>query len=151
MVELLLTLACFLGADVAKSQSDHVMKSLNGEWAAISFEAGGQSTSTLGAGWKVIIRGNRISIKFGRCDLAGDLVLGLDGKHRTLAVKRSTGTVVVDGKAQGEFAQGQMDVAGLYKLERGRLVVCYRFGAIPPSSFQTNQPDTMLQVFERVK
>jgi hypothetical protein len=152
MTEVLLMLACLLGGDAAKGYAaDQEMTSLDGEWTAISFEACGQSTSTVGAGWKVSLKGNRISIKFGWIDLAGDLVLGLDGKHQTLMVKRSTGKVVAEGNKQGDFAQGQMDVAGVYRLERGKLIVCYRFGTNPPSSFQTNQTDAMLQIFQRVR
>jgi uncharacterized protein (TIGR03067 family) len=132
-----------LGADAPQAQADKELDRLQGEWGAISFEANGDSASTANAGWKVIVKGRKVSVRFGAVSFDGNLVLGSTGQRRRLdVVEIKWGETPV-----------RMELSGIYKLEQATLTVCYRFGTqAPPSEFRTAMgADTMIQVFKQTK
>jgi uncharacterized protein (TIGR03067 family) len=131
---------CLIGSD---ARADKEPKNLQGEWATATFEANGESVPTKKAGWKVIVQGPKVSVKFGMISFTGSLAVDSSSNPKKLDL---TGT-------NWEGSTGAWDVIGIYKLEGSRLTVCYRLGsAIRPSEFRT-QPgsDLMIQVFERIK
>jgi hypothetical protein len=75
-----------IGADAPQAQADKELDRLQGEWGAISFEANGDSASTANAGWKVIVKGRKVSVRFGAVSFDGNLVLSSAGQQRRLDV-----------------------------------------------------------------
>jgi uncharacterized protein (TIGR03067 family) len=132
-----------IGADAPQVQADKELDSLQGEWHAVTFEANGESVSTAKAGWKVIVNGRKVSVRFGAVSFEGNLVLGTAGKERRLDVVETR---------WGETPV-QMQLTGIYKLEQGKLTVCDRFGSqAPPAEFRTTSGSpTMIQVFKQTK
>ena len=142
-IYILLFAACTVSAGAYPGKVDEELDNLQGEWSAVSFEANADSVSTVNAGWKVIVKGKRISVRFGAVSFEGNLVLGSAGKQRSLEI--------VETK-WGE-TPAKTEVSGIYKLERGRLTVCCHFGTqAPPSEFRTlGGAGTMLLVLKQNK
>jgi uncharacterized protein (TIGR03067 family) len=143
-ITLVLLTVLAIGAD-AKPQRppDKELNELQGEWTGVSFEANGKLVSTAKAGWNVTVKGEQVAVHFGVVPFDGRLVVGSVGDQKTLdIVETKSGKNPV-----------RMEITGIYKLERDRLTICYRFGTKrPPSEFRTNGPsDTMIQVFARTK
>jgi uncharacterized protein (TIGR03067 family) len=131
-----------IGADAPRGQPDKDLDRLQGEWSGVTLEANGASVSTANAGWKIIIKGTKISVRFGAVAFEGKLVLGSAGQQRLDVIEIKWGENRV-----------QMRVSGIYKLEEAKLTVCYRLKAeAPPTEFRTTAgADTMIQVFRRTK
>jgi uncharacterized protein (TIGR03067 family) len=127
----------FVVAGAAKGRADKELESLQGDWAAVSFEANGQAVCVAQAGWRAIIKRSRVSVRCGWVSFDGDLVLDPSGKQRALDITGTTGLV---------------DIAAIYRLEGNKLTVSFRFGTTRPSEFRT-QPtvETMILIFERAK
>jgi uncharacterized protein (TIGR03067 family) len=140
---LLLLVILAIGADAPQHQADKELADLQGEWTAVSFEANGDSVSTANAGWKIIVKGKTILVRFGAVSFDGKLVLDSAGQPKQLDIIET----------KWGQAPAKMDISGIYKLEQGRLTVCYRFGSqTPPSEFRTAiGTNTMIQVFKQTK
>lgn len=122
------------------------LEQLQGEWVAVSFEANGEAVPADKAGWHVIIKGEKVSIRFGMLRYEGVLVVSGERGNPRLDVTQTTG--------EGAVA-GSMDTMGIYKLHKDELTVCYRFttiGGKRPTAFETGRgSDAMMQVFKRSK
>ena len=140
---LLLLVIVATGADAPQHQADRELASLQGEWTAVSFEANGDSVSTANAGWKITVKGKMILVRFGAVSFDGKLVLDSAGQSKKLEIIET----------KSVQAPVKMEVSGIYKLEQGRLTVCYYFGSqTHPSEFRTAiGTNTMIQVFKQTK
>ncbi len=138
---LLLLVIVATGADAPQRPAEKELADLEGEWTAVSFEANGDSVSTANAGWKIIVKGKMILVRFGAVSFDGKLVLDPASQPKQLDI------------IETKWGQSpvKMEVSGIYKLEQGRLTVCYRFGSqTHPSEFRTTiGTNTMIQVFKQ--
>lgn len=145
-VLVLVSMAGLLAVDDPKRDVGKKLDQLQGEWGAVSFEANGEAVPTDKVGWHVAIKGNKVSIRFGVLRFEGDLVVADAREDQRLDVTRTGGEGI---------GTGSMDTIGIYKLEKDKLTVCYRFriGEVNrPTAFNTHsQPDAMMQVFKRSK
>ena len=99
--------------------------------------------STANAGWKIIVKGKTILVRFGAASFDGKLLLDSADQPKKLdIIETKSGQAPV-----------KMEVSGIYRLEQGRLTVCYRFGSqTHPSEFRTGiGTNTMIQVFKRAR
>jgi uncharacterized protein (TIGR03067 family) len=139
-------------ADDLKGRAVKELESLQGEWAAVSFEANGEAVPVAQAAWKAVVTGSRVSVRFGLVSLDGNLVLDVGGKQPAFDITKTTGQVHWPPVTGLDFAPGSLDIATIYKREGNRLTVCFRFGKTRPSEFRTRSAvDTMILIFERGK
>jgi uncharacterized protein (TIGR03067 family) len=145
-VLVLVSMAGLLAVDDPKGEARKKQEQLQGEWVAVSFEANGEAVPTDKAGWRVIIKGEKVSIRFGMVRYEGNLVVAGGRENPRLDVTRTTGEGV---------GAGSMDTVGIYKLDKDTLTVCYRFtkgGGSRPTAFDACPgSDAMIQVFKRSK
>jgi uncharacterized protein (TIGR03067 family) len=143
---ILVSMAGHLAADDPSGDARKKLDQLQGEWVAVSFEANGEAVPTDKAGWHVVVKGEKVSIRFGMVRYEGILVAAGGRKNPRLDVTRTTGEGV---------EAGSMDTMGIYKLDKDKLTVCYRFtkgGGSRPTAFDAGRgSDAMMQVFKRSK
>jgi uncharacterized protein (TIGR03067 family) len=139
-------------ADDLKGRAVKELESLQGEWAAVSFEANGEAVPVAQAGWKTVVKASRVSVRFGLVSFDGNLVLNVGGKQPALDITKTTGQLHWPPVTEVDFAPGSLDIATIYKLEGKKLTVCFRFGTTRPLEFRTRTGvDTMILIFERGK
>ncbi len=145
-VLILVSVAGLLAADDPKGEARKKLDRLQGEWVAVSFEANGEAEPTDKAGWHVLIKGERASVRFGMVQYEGVLVVDGGRENPRLDVTKTTGEGV---------QSGSMDTVGIYRLDKDKLTVCYRFtksGGGRPTSFSTDRGSgAMMQVLKRSK